>query len=43
MGKLKKLLLKILSGTADANIRFDELCRLLENIGFEERLKGSCV
>ncbi|MBI2471806.1 MAG: type II toxin-antitoxin system HicA family toxin [Planctomycetes bacterium] len=41
MGKHEKLLLEILSGTADANIPFDGLCRLLENMGFEKRIKGS--
>jgi predicted RNA binding protein YcfA (HicA-like mRNA interferase family) len=30
-----------LSGTADAAIRFDELCNLLERLGFEMRVKGS--
>ena len=34
-------MLKILSGTTDANISFDGLCRLLENMGFEERIQGS--
>jgi len=32
---------RILSGTADANIRFDELRSLLESIGFTERIRGS--
>jgi len=30
-----------LSGTADAAIRFEELCHLLESLGFERRVKGS--
>jgi predicted RNA binding protein YcfA (HicA-like mRNA interferase family) len=30
-----------LSGTADAAIRFEELCHLLESLGFEKRVKGS--
>jgi predicted RNA binding protein YcfA (HicA-like mRNA interferase family) len=36
-----KVLQRILSGTADAAIRFDDLCRLLENLGFEKRIRGS--
>ncbi len=41
MGKYKKLLIQILSGTSDANIPFDGLCSLLKYLGFEERIKGS--
>ena len=41
MGKYDKLLSKILEGTSDANIRFDELCQLLLKLGFEERICGS--
>jgi predicted RNA binding protein YcfA (HicA-like mRNA interferase family) len=41
MGKYEKLLLKILSGTSDANIHFKDLCDLLKNLGFEERIRGS--
>jgi len=36
----KKLLVKILSGTTDNNIRFADLCRLLLSLGFAERIKG---
>ncbi len=36
-----KLLQRILSGRADANIRFDELRNLLTRLGFEERSLGS--
>lgn len=36
-----KTLRRLLSGTADANIGFDDLCRLLESLGFEKRVKGS--
>ncbi len=35
------ILLRILSGTSDANIRFGELRGLLLRLGFEERIKGS--
>jgi predicted RNA binding protein YcfA (HicA-like mRNA interferase family) len=37
----KKLLLKIVSGGSDANIRFADLCVLLEDLGFEVRTRGS--
>ena len=36
-----RLLRRILSGRADANIRFAELRRLLRNMGFSERVSGS--
>ena len=36
-----KTLQRVLSGTADAAIRFDELCSLLESLGFNKRVKGS--
>ena len=41
MGKFDKLLLQILSGSSDANIRFSDLRRLLIGLGFEERIRGS--
>lgn len=41
MSKYKKLLVKILSGTSDRNIDFEELRNLLIRLGFEERIKGS--
>lgn len=41
MGKYEKLLIKILRGTSDRNISFDDLCQLLKRIGFEERIRGS--
>ena len=37
----QQVLRKILDGTADANIRFDELRSLLVELGFVERVKGS--
>ena len=40
MGKYEKLLQKILTGTSDNNIKFDELRQLLKKLGFEERIKG---
>ncbi|MCR4318556.1 MAG: type II toxin-antitoxin system HicA family toxin [Planctomycetes bacterium] len=41
MSKTKKLLAKVLTGSSDSNISFSELCKLLENLGFEKRTKGS--
>ena len=41
MSKHVKLLEKILSGTADANIPFDALCHLLQRLGFQMRVRGS--
>jgi hypothetical protein len=31
---------RILSGSSDATIRFDELCALLESLHFEKRVNG---
>ncbi|MCH8151595.1 MAG: type II toxin-antitoxin system HicA family toxin [Planctomycetes bacterium] len=36
----RKLLPTILSAKSDANIRFDDLRRLLSRLGFEERIRG---
>ena len=41
MSKVQKLLLKILRGTSDKNIRFDDLIVLLEHLDFKKRIKGS--
>ena len=41
MDKHEKLLIKILSGTSDANIQFEDLCSLLKHLGFDVRIKGS--
>ncbi|NJM77447.1 MAG: type II toxin-antitoxin system HicA family toxin [Acaryochloridaceae cyanobacterium RU_4_10] len=41
MSQRNKLLVKILTGTSDANISFDALCQLLRTLGFEERIRGS--
>ncbi len=35
-----KTLARVLRGTADANIRFEELCQLLNRLGFAERVRG---
>ena len=36
-----KTLQRVLSGTSDASIRFDDLCSLLDGLGFDKRVKGS--
>jgi predicted RNA binding protein YcfA (HicA-like mRNA interferase family) len=41
MGKREKLIIKILSGTRDANISFCEICGLLSDFGFQSRINGS--
>ncbi|MEC4684667.1 MAG: type II toxin-antitoxin system HicA family toxin [Nitrospirota bacterium] len=41
MGKSEKLILQILSGTSDANIKFEDLRNLLKKLGFEMRVRGS--
>ena len=41
MGKYQKLLHKLLGGTSDKNIKFDDLCNLMKKLGFEERIRGS--
>ncbi len=41
MGKYEKLIFQILRGTSDANISFLDLINLLQNFGFEMRIKGS--
>ena len=38
---MKKTLAKVLRGTADANIGFDDLRRVLQDLGFSERIRGS--
>ena len=38
MGKHEKLVIRILRGSSDANIAFDDLCRLLRRLGFDERI-----
>ena len=36
-----KTLRRVLSGTSDASIRFDDLCALLDSLGFDKRVNGS--
>lgn len=41
MAKFDDLLARILRGTSDANIAFNDLRQLLRRLGFEERIRGS--
>ncbi len=41
MSKFEKTMLRILRGTSDTNIKFDDLCQLLLAVGFDERIRGS--
>jgi hypothetical protein len=41
MCKYEKLLFKVLGGTSDANISFNDLRGLVKRFGFEERTRGS--
>ncbi len=41
MSKKEKVLLKVLRGNSDSNIPFNDICFLLDHLGFEERIKGS--
>jgi hypothetical protein len=40
MAQWDKLLARVLSGQSDANIAFDDLCGLLERLGFDEAIIG---
>ena len=41
MAKSEELLLRILHGTSDANISFNDLRQLLRRLSFEERIQSS--
>ena len=41
MGSLEKAIRKILSGSSDATIGFSDLCKVLDSLGFQGRIKGS--
>jgi predicted RNA binding protein YcfA (HicA-like mRNA interferase family) len=41
MSRKNKILERILSGTSDANIDFDDMRNLLNKLEFDERIKGS--
>jgi hypothetical protein len=40
MKRFLKTLRAVTSGAADANIRFDDLCGLLQAVGFRRRIRG---
>lgn len=40
MSQHQKILLAVLSGTQDSNIQFQDLCTLLERLGFQRRIRG---
>jgi hypothetical protein len=40
MSKFDKVLQKTLRGTSDKNIPFNDLCYLLDSLGFDRRIKG---
>ena len=40
MSKHSKLILQILSGTSDKNIKFNVLCSVLNKLEFKERIRG---
>jgi len=41
VSRKNKILQRILSGTSDANIDFDDIRNLLNKLEFDERIKGS--
>lgn len=41
MGKHEKVMEKILRGTSDTNIAFDDIRGMLLHLGFDERIRGS--
>jgi predicted RNA binding protein YcfA (HicA-like mRNA interferase family) len=41
MSQWQKVLDRILNGNCDQNINFDNLCTLLERLGFRKRQEGS--
>jgi len=41
MGKYQKLIEIIKDGESDTHIAFDDLCRLMNKLGFDERIRGS--
>lgn len=41
MGRFEKLLISVLSGSKDRDMKFTDLCKLIMDLGFSERIKGS--
>ena len=40
MGRSERMFGRVLRGQSDANIPFRDLCRLLEGLGFSQRIRG---
>ena len=40
MAKYDEVLSRVLRGTSDANVPFNQLCHLLRRLGFEQRIRG---
>lgn len=40
MGRLEKVLSRVLRGTSDKNIAFRDICWLLRKLDFDERIRG---
>ena len=40
MAKRRKIFERLMNGTADADLAFEDLCRLLRQLGFDERVRG---
>ena len=40
MGKQEKIMLAVLCGTNDSNIKFSDIRYLLDGLGFQESIKG---
>jgi hypothetical protein len=40
VGKHRKFFERLMSGTADADIAFNDLCSLLRRLGFDKRIRG---
>ena len=40
MTRHEKILQKVLRGASDGNVGFDEVCDLLQRLGFDERQRG---
>jgi predicted RNA binding protein YcfA (HicA-like mRNA interferase family) len=40
VARRERVLDQVLSGSSDANISFSDLCRLLRQLGFDQRIRG---
>jgi predicted RNA binding protein YcfA (HicA-like mRNA interferase family) len=41
MSRIEKITETLLFGRSDSNIDFGDICRLLDSLGFDERIRGS--